>query len=329
MLNRRKLLAGGATLVSLGFGRCAARAQETFPSRPIRLIVPSQAGGVYDLMARLWAEKAGPALGTLVVDNRPGGSAMVGSTAVAKAAPDGYSILLASNATHILQPAMMTQPPYDPVKDFVVISALTASWTAIVVTASVPAKSVRELIDYARANPGKLNFGYAGVGDTTHIAGELFKQLGKGLEIVGVPYRGMAPAIRELASGHLQMGMPHITAQVIELHRAGQVRILAVNAPNRIPVAPDIPTAAEQGLPAMTAGTFFYLFAPAGTPRPILERINAASEGALADSAFRTRLINAGFDPMPIGDLARTEQFMKAERERWTPIAQATGIKIN
>ena len=329
-MNRRKLMAGGGALVaSIGFGRCTALGQDTYPSRPIRLIVPSQAGGVYDLMGRLWAEKVGPGLGTLVVDNRPGGSATVGVTAVAKAAPDGYSILLASNATHILQPAMMTQPPYDPVKDFVVVSALTASWTAIVVTASVPVKSVRELIEYARATPGKLNFGFAGVGDTTHIAGELFKQLGKGLDIIGVPYRGMAPAIRELASGHLQMGMPHITAQIIEMHRTGQVRILAINAPNRIPVAPDIPTAMEEGLPGMTAATFFYLFAPAGTPRPILERINAATQSALADKAFQTKLINAGFDPMPIGDLASTEQFMKIERERWTPIARATGIKIN
>lgn len=313
----------------VGNGPAAAQAEAGYPVRPIRLIVPSQAGGVYDLMGRLWTEKAGPLLGTVVVDNRPGGSATVGVTTVAKAPPDGYSILLASNATHVLQPAMMTHPPYDPVKDFVVVSALAASWTAIVVNASVPVKSVRELVDYARANPGKLNFGFAGVGDTTHIAGELFKQLGKGLDIVGVPYRGMAPAIRELASGHLQMGMPHITGQIIEMHRAGQVRILAINAPKRIAIAPDVPTAIEEGLPGMTAATFFYLFAPAGTPMPILERINTVSQEVLADAAFQKKLIDAGFDPMQIGNLATTQEFMKQEYERWVPIAQATGIKIN
>ncbi len=223
---------------------------------------------------------------------------------------------------------MMTTPPYDAVNDFVVVSALAASWTAIVVTAALPVHSLRELIDYARANPGKLNFGFAGVGDTTHIAGELFRQL-NGVEIIGVPYRGMTPAIRELVSGHLQMGMPHITSQIVDLHRNGQVRILAVNAPKRIAVAPDVPTSIEQGLPDMTAATFFYLYAMAGTPRPVLEKLNRLTRDGFADPEFQKKLINAGFDPMQIGDLDETAAFARSEHARWTPIAQRTGIKIN
>jgi tripartite-type tricarboxylate transporter receptor subunit TctC len=330
MIRRRSFLAGCATaFMTATTGVRVASAEAGYPTRPVRLLIPSQAGGVYDLMGRIWAERIAPALGTVVVENRAGGSATVGVAAAAKSAPDGYTLLLASNATHILQPAMMTTPPYDPVNDFVVISALTASWTAIVVTPSVPAKSLSELINYARANPGKLNFGYSGVGDTTHIAGELFKQLANGLEIVGVPYRGMAPAVRELVSGHLQMAMPHITSQITELHRNGQVRILAINSPKRIAAAPDIPTASEAGLPEMTAATYFYLYAPAGTPRPILEKINRLTQEALTDQAFRTKLVNAGFDPMVVGDLDKSAAFAKSEHARWTPIAQKTGIKIN
>jgi tripartite-type tricarboxylate transporter receptor subunit TctC len=255
--------------------------------------------------------------------------ATVGVAAAAKAAPDGYTVLLASNATQVLQPAMMSQPPYDPLKDFDVISALSASWTALVVTGSLPVNSVTELIDYARKEPGKLTLGFSGIGDTTHIAGELFKQLGGGLDIVGVPYRGMAPAIRELVSGHLQAAMPHITGQLMDLHRNGQIKVLAINAPQRIVVAPDVPTAIEQGLPGMTAATFFYLYAPAGTPQPILERLNKLSQDALADPEYRKKLIDAGFDPVVIGDLEKTREFEHAEHERWTPIAKSTGIKIN
>jgi tripartite-type tricarboxylate transporter receptor subunit TctC len=328
MLRREFLASSLMALAGTAAGIRGVAAEETYPARPVRLVVPSQAGGVYDLMGRMWADRVAPALGAVVVENRAGGSATVGVASAAKAVPDGYTLLLASNATHILQPAMMTTPPYDPVNDFVVISALAASWTAIVVTASLPVKSVRELIDYARANPGKLNFGFAGIGDTTHIAGELFKEL-NGLDIVGVPYRGMTPAIRELLSGHLQMGMPHITSQIIDLHRNGQVRILAVNAPGRIALAPDTATSIEQGLPDMTAATFFYLYGVAGTPRPVLEKINRLTRDGFADPEFQRKLINAGFEPMLVGDLDQTAAFAKSEHGRWEPIARKTGIKIN
>jgi tripartite-type tricarboxylate transporter receptor subunit TctC len=329
-VNRRELVFSGLALSATCQPSLlrSALAQDTYPARPVRLIVPSQAGGVYDLMGRLWADRIAPSFGTIVVENRAGGSATVGVAAAAKAAPDGYTILLASNATQILQPAMMSQPPYDPQKDFDVIAALTASWTAVVVTPSLPVKSVRELVDYVRANPGKLTMGFSGVGDTTHISGELFKQLG-GLDMVGVPYRGMTPAIRELVSGHLQTAMPHITGQLVDLHRSGQVRILAINSPQRIAVAPDIPTAIEQGIPGMSSATFFYLYAPAGEPKPVLDRINQLTQEALTDKTYQQKLIDAGFDPMLIGDVEKTREFVQAEHDRWTPIARATGIKIN
>jgi tripartite-type tricarboxylate transporter receptor subunit TctC len=329
-VNRRELVSSGLALaVAQTLASRRAWAQASYPARPVRLIVPSQAGGVYDLMGRLWADRIAPTFGTIVVENRPGGSATVGVAAAAKAAPDGYTILLASNATQILQPAMMSQPPYDPAKDFDVISALTASWTALAVTPSLPVKSVGELIDYARMHPGKLSLGFSGVGDTTHISGELFKQLAGGLDIIGVPYRGMTPAIRELVSGHLQTAMPHITGQLVDLHRNGQIRILAINAPQRIAVAPDIPTAVEQGMAGMSAATFFYLYAPAGTSKVVLDRINQLTQEALADKEFQQKLIDAGLEPMLIGNVEKTREFVQAEHERWTPIARSTGIRIN
>jgi len=304
-------------------------ATEEYPNRPVRLIVPSQAGGVYDLLARLWADKIGPHLGTVVVENRAGGSATVGVAAAAKMAPDGYTILLASNATQILQPAMMTITPYDPVHDFSVISVLAASWTSIVVTPSAPATSLNELLSYIKQNPGKVTWGFSGIGDTTHIAGELLKQTGGSLDLLSVPYRGMTPAIRELVSGHLQMATPHITSQLIDLHRNGQVRIIAINAPKRIAAAEDLPTAIEQGLTAMTAGTIFYLFAPAGTPLEVLRKINEVTHTGLNDSEFQKKLVDSGFEPLVVGNLQETQRFLQEERDRLILIAKSTGIKIN
>jgi len=327
-MDRRSFLTSFFGMLLSGGMVGPAVAEDAYPLRPVRLIVPSQAGGVYDLMGRIWADRLSSLLGTIVVENRAGGSATVGVTAAARAPADGYTLLLASNATQILQPAMMDKPPYDPVKDFVPVSNLAASWTAVVVAAAVPVHSLRELIDYAHANPGKLNFGYAGLGDTTHIAGELLKQLAK-LDIVGVPYRGMTPAIRELVSGHLHMGMPHITTQIVDLHRTGQVRILAVNAPERLATLLDIPTAIESGLADMTAATFFGLYAPAGTPRPILEKINALTRKGFDESEFQKKLAGAGFEPMVLEDLDKTSAFAERERRRWIPIAQRTGIRIN
>jgi tripartite-type tricarboxylate transporter receptor subunit TctC len=332
-MQRRTLLAGAA---AAAVGRVLtpplAGAQPRYPTRTIAFIVPSPAGGVYDLNGRLLVDAVKGKLGTIVIDNRSGGTAWIGVLAAAKAAPDGYTILLAGSATHILQPAMMAAPPYDPVKDFAAIATLTASWTCVAINPALPVHSLAELIRYAKDHPGKLTTGFRGIGDPTHLAGELFRRLGGGpdrpLDILDVPYRTVPQAVNDLVSGSLEMSMPHITRNVTELHEAGKIRLLSLNAPNRIPLAPDLPTSREAGLDGMIAGTDFYLYAPAGTPVPILALWNGVVGDALRDPAFRDKLIAAGLEPIFAGDLAATAVYIEKERERWTPLVKAMGIRI-
>ena len=331
-MRRRDLLAGGSVVAFaslLGTPPIAAQAQEKYPSRPVRLIVPTPAGGVYDLMGRLFMDKIGPSLGTVVVENRAGGNATVGVTAAAMSAPDGYTLLLGSNSTHIFQPAMMSAPPYDPVKQFTPISTLSASWACVAVSPGLPIRSLGELIDYAKENPGKLTFGMRGVGDVSHMTAELLKQLTGNISLQSIPYSAMAQAVRDLMTGDLSMTVPLLTRNLAELHAAGKIRLLAVTAPKRLSIAPDIPTAIEAGVPNMTAAEFFYLFAPSGTPAPILQQLNDIARVALTDHEFQKKLLAAGFDPMFAGGLDETRALFGVERARWLPIAEATGMKIN
>src|SRR5579862_5199703 len=245
-----------------------AYTQERYPERPIHLMVPSVPGGVNDVIARLWAEQARPLLGTIVVDNHGGGGGLMGATDVAKAPPDGYTLMLASTTTQVLITPLLSRPPYDPIKDFAYISVFANSSTSIVVHPSVPATTLAELIAYAKANPHKLSYGSAGNGSITNLTGELFKKLAGGLDIVAIPYKGIGDGILDLVSGRVPMFIANATAQILELNRTGKVRILAVNAPARIKGAPAIPTSAEAGLPGMVAQMTFAIVAPAGTPKP-------------------------------------------------------------
>jgi len=210
----------------------------------------------------------------IIIDNRGGGGGSIGANDVAHAQPDGYSILLGSTSTHVLVPPTMANPPYDPVKDFSAVCVFAYSSTSIVVHPSLPVRTLAELIAYARAHPGKLSYGAAGTGSITNLAGEYFKQLAGGLDIPVVPYRGIGQGLADLASGQIPMFSANATAHILELNSAGKVRILSVNSARRIKAAPDIPTSTEAGLPGMIAQTTFGIFAPTGTPRPILERID-------------------------------------------------------
>jgi tripartite-type tricarboxylate transporter receptor subunit TctC len=331
-VRRRDFLTAGPVLAFASLLASApggARAQEKYPSRPVRLIVPTPAGGVYDLMGRLLMDRIGPSLGTVVVENRAGGNATVGVTAAAVSAPDGYTLLLGSNSTHIFQPAMMSTPPYDPVKQFVPISTLSASWACLAVSPSLPVRDVGELIGYAKKNPRKVTSGMRGVGDVSHMTAELLKQLTGNISLQSIPYSAMAQAVRDLMTGDLLLTFPLLTRNLVELHDAGKIRLLAVTAPKRLSIAPDIPTAVESGVPGMTAAEFFYLFAPSGTPTPILQQLNDIARVALTDDEFQKKLLGAGFDPMFAGGLDETRALLGVERARWLPIAEATGMKIN
>ena len=326
-MRRRDLFQGGSALALLA--TFPAYAQDNYPSRTVRLIVPTAAGGVYDLMGRLFMDRIGPSLGTAIVENRSGGNATVGVTAAAMSAPDGYTLVLGSNSTHIFQPVMMRNPPYDPVKQFAPISTLSASWACIAVSPKLGVNTLAELVDYARKNPGKLSQGMRGVGDISHMTAELLKKLASGMSMQYIPYSAMAQAVRDLMTGDLMMTVPLLTRTLTELHENGKIKLLAVTAPKRLSIAPNIPTAIEAGVPDMVSAEFFYLFAPAGTPLPILQKLNDISRAALTDGEFQKKLLGSGFDPMFVGGLDETRKQFESERARWLPIAEATGMKIN
>jgi tripartite-type tricarboxylate transporter receptor subunit TctC len=316
----------GLLAASIALAATAA-AQERYPTRPIRLVIPSVPAGVHDVIGRVWAEKVKPQLGTIVIDNRGGGGGLIGANEVAHAQPDGYSILLGSTTTHVLLTPAMASPPYDPVKDFSAVAVLAASSTSVVINASVPARTLAELIAYAKANPAKLSYGSAGNGSITNLAGELFKLRAGDLDIVHVPYKGIGQAVSDLIGGQIPMLSANATAQILDLHRAGKVRILAVNARARVKSAPDIPTAIEAGLPDMVAQTTFGVFAPAGTPPPILGRINAVTQEAMADPQFQSELLRLGFEPVLDVGPDKAAGVFQEELARWTPILKTTSTK--
>ena len=329
VVNRRDVLALG--LASLSPAMLTPRigsAQGRYPERPIKLMVAFSAGGVNDAVARQWSERVRTLLGAVYVENQGGGSGTIATGEVARATPDGYTILLGSTSTMVLNPMTMAKVPYDPARDFVPIAILAVSTTSIVVHASLPATTLPELVAYARANPGKLSYGSAGTGTMSNLSGELFKQLTGLADLVHVPYKGAGPGITDLVSGHIPMMTPNVTGQVLELHRAGKIRILAVNAAQRLAAAPDIPTAIEQGLPGMIGLLFLGLFAPAATPRPILDRIAEASRAAMADPEFQKVSVASGLEAVADSNSEKAKRFMEEEIARGGPVVKAAGFKV-
>jgi tripartite-type tricarboxylate transporter receptor subunit TctC len=313
-MKRRDLLALGlASFAASALTPRFAMAQGKYPERPIKLMVAFSAGGVNDVVARQWAERVKLLLGTVYVENQGGGSGTIATGEVARALPDGYTILLGSTSTMVLNPMTMAKVPYEPARDFVPIAVLAVSTTSIVVHESLPVKTLKELIAYAKANPGKLSYGSAGSGTMSNLSGELFKQL---------------TGLTDLVSGHLPMRSPNVTAQILELHRAGKIRILAVNATERLSAAPDIPTAIEEGVPGMIGLLFLGLFAPAATPKPIVDRIAAASRAVMADAEFQKVLIAQGLEAIPDSDSEKAKLFMDEEIARWAPVVKASGFKV-
>jgi tripartite-type tricarboxylate transporter receptor subunit TctC len=325
-MRRRDVLVLGLLAAPI-IASATALAQERYPARPVRLVIPAVAGGVHDVIGRVWAEKIKPHFGAVVIDNRGGGGGLIAATEIARAQPDGYSLLMGSTTTHVLLTPMLANPPYDPVKDFSAVVVFAYSSTSVVIHPSVPARTLKELIDYAKANPGKLSYGSAGNGSITNLAGELFKQRAGGLDIVHVPYKGIGQVLVDLLSGQIPMMSANATAQILELNRSGKVRILSVNSQARIRGAPDIPTSIEAGLPGMLAQTTFGIFAPAGTAKPILERLNQVTQQVLADEPFQQELLKLGFEPMAGVGPDKAAGVFQDELVRWTPILRTVSTK--
>ncbi len=328
-INRRHTLTFGLALVAASaLAPLQAFAQEKYPARPIRLVIPFPPGGIMDTIGRQWVERVGPSLGAIVVENRSGAGGTVGAGEVARARPDGYTILMGNTSTQVLNPAAMTRPPYDPVKEFATIDIIALSATSIVVHPSLPVRSLKELIGYARRNPGKLSYGSAGAGTMTHLGGEMFKQRAGGIDILHVPYKGVGLATTDILGGYIPMMTPHVNAHFLSLHRSGKIRILAVNAPARLKAAPDIPVSSEI-LPDMVAQLFSGIFAPAGTPMSVIERISQVSRKALADEGFQKTLIQSGSEPILDSSPAKAQQLLEQERKRLTPVIKAMGFRLD
>lgn len=325
--SRRQLLCamGLAPLAALR----AAHAAESYPVRPVRLMVPSIPGGVHDVVGRFWAEAVRADLGTLVIDNHGGAGGYVGAVDVARARPDGYTLLLGSSSSQVLVPAQISHPRYDPERDFAAVSLFASSLTAIVVHPDLPVHDLRELLAYIRSHPGQIAYGSTGMGSITHMTGELLIRLGGGLDMNHVPYKGLGQGLSDLLSGQLKVLTPNVTPQVLELHRSGKLRMLAVCGTERLGAAPEIPTAAEAGLVGLVVSMFFGIFVPAGTPAGPVERLARATERALAGEGFRRTLTASGFEPMIGFGPQRSERFVREEIARWTPIIRATGARMD
>ena len=325
-MKRRDLLKLGLAAPAALLPASVAWPQVAYPSRPIKLVVPFSAGGVNDIVGRQWAERMKAPLGSVYVENLGGAGGNLGVLEAQRSEPDGYTLLLGSTSTMVLN-AMTPKPPYDPIKDFVPIAIFCVSTTSIAVNSSVPASNVKELIAYAKANTGKLSYGSAGTGTMSHLSGELFKQATGLTDLVHVPYKGAGPGIADLVSGHIPIMSPNVTGQLLSFHQSGKIRIVSVNSPTRLKAAPDIPTAIEQGVPNMVGQLFLGIYARTGTPKAAIDKVSEATQKAVADQAFEKVLIDSGFEPLSyFGDDAR--RYMAEEHARWKPVVDAIGLKV-
>jgi tripartite-type tricarboxylate transporter receptor subunit TctC len=314
-----------AALVA-GFGlQAAPAAAQDYPSRPITLVVPFPPGGSTTIVARIVADKMSEAVGqSIVIDNRGGAGGTIGSRAVSKSEPDGSTILLGYSGTLAIGPSLYGNVGYDPRKDFEPIGRIGTAPNTLVVHPSFPVHSVAELIAYAKANPGKVNYGSAGIGTVSHVCGEYFANVA-GIKLTHIPYKGTGPAIIDLLGGHIPMAFAPVPA-THENTQSGKLRMLAVTSAVRSSLLPDVPTIAEAALPGFEAVLRYGLVAPPGTPRAIIQRLNAALNAALAREDVRARLAIDGAEPLP-GTPADYGADIDREETQWSKVVKASGAK--
>ena len=326
MKKRHFLALGGSAMLS-GLTPLTTFAQSKFPERPIRVIVPFAPAGDGDIIGRLWVKYAMAHTGAnFVVDNRAGAGGAIGAAEASRARADGYTLLLGTSSTQIINPLATGTTSYDAIKDFSLVGMVSINPTCIVVNPSVPANNLRELISLIKANPGKYAYGSAGPGTITNLTGELFKlQAGK-LDVQHVPYKGGGPAMQDLIAGHVPMTTPIMSSAVLAQHRAGRARILSVNSDARLKAAPDIPTSVESGVPDMRVQVFNAVFSPAGIPRDVQEFLRATHNKVRNDPAFLQDLEKAGAEPFTLSD---SEKFISEEVVRWTNVIKTTQFKAS
>ena len=300
---------------------------QTYPAKPIRFIVPFPPGGGNDLIARELAAYITEPLGqTVVVENRPGASTIIGTEAAAKAPPDGYTIFMGNNSTLTINPNLYRKLPYDAVKDFAPVSLLASAPFVLLVHPSLPAHSMKELIALARARPGQLNFGSAGLGITTHLAGEMLKLMAR-IDIVHIPYKGAGPALTDLMGGQIELGFNNMLSALPHV-RSGRLRALAVTSKARSRVLPQLPTIAESGLPDYEAGAWYAVLAPARTPAPVIARLHGEFVKALQQPKVQERMAGdgasiAGSTPEALARIIETDI------ARWGKVIKQTGLTLD
>ena len=320
----KRTLFASAALAALLALSLPASAQADYPSKPVRVLVPFPAGGTSDIMGRLIAEELGKQLHQpFIVDNKGGAGGVIGTTEAARAAPDGYTLLLSGIGSNAIAHGFTPKPGYDSVRDFVQISQLAAGPNVLVVHPSFPAKTFKEFIAYAKANPGKVSFGQVNA-SSGHLTTEYLKQVA-GVDMVGIPYRGGAPALNDVLAN--QIPLMFTNQDVVLPHvKAGKLRALAVTSAERNPLYPDVPTVAESGYPGFAAVSWTGLSAPKGTPKAVIDKLEAAMVAAFKQPAVRAKMESNGFVVVASRSPEYTE-FLKKEVERWTKVINTAGIK--
>jgi tripartite-type tricarboxylate transporter receptor subunit TctC len=303
----------------------AGPAQASYPDRIVRIVVPFAPGGGTDVIARTLAQEMAKDLGaSIIIENKPGAGTIIGTQAVAGSAPDGYTLLMGTFANAV-NPSLNPKLPYDPHKDFAPVALVARSFNIVVVNPNSPIQSIADLIAAAKADPEKLSYGTFGTGTSAHLAGELFKNMA-GVNLTTVPYKGAAPAITDLVGGQIQV-MFTTVASAASLIAGGQLRALAVTSVERSPAFPQLPTVAEAGVPGYAAESWYGLFAPAGTPADIIDRLNKSAATAVQSEAFKKLGVNEGL-VMVARPPEAFDQYVRGEEERWRKLIQDAGIRI-
>jgi tripartite-type tricarboxylate transporter receptor subunit TctC len=304
--------------------RSIATAQD-YPTRPITIVVPYVSGGTTEISARLLGQRLEARLGKpVVIENKPGAGTVIGTTAVAKAAPDGYTLLMATPTPMAINVTVYKSLPYDPVTNFVPLAMIGQSPFLLIVHPSLPVHSVRDFVEYARQNPGRLSYGSGGPGAPHHLYAELLKSM-TGIEMTHVPYKGSLPALNDVVAGHIQVMFCDIPP-AIGMVEAGRVRVLGVSTANRVAAFPDVPTIAEAGVPGFAVAGWFMLAAPAKTPSAIVQRLHAELKSILASEEMKEQISKLYLLPMETPSLEEMQSFVKSEIARWAKIVQQAGI---
>jgi len=320
-------LALAAAAAAGSFAAGPAAAQAAYPAKPITIVVPFAAGGTTDILARVIGDALKTELGQpVLVDNRAGAGGNIGGALAAKAAPDGYTLFMGTVGTHAINAALYKKMPFDPVKDFAPLTRVAMVPNLLVANPSRPYKTVKELVAYAKANPGKVTFGSSGNGSSIHLSGELFNTMAK-VEMIHVPYKGSAPAVTDLIGGQIDIMFDNMPSAIQHV-RNGRLKAIAVTTAKRSPELPDVPTIAEAGVPGYEATSWFGMFAPAATPAPIVTRLNTALVKVLADPAVKKKLAEQGAEPHS----EKPEQFaefIRKESAKWSQVVKAAGATVD